>query len=138
MRFPLFKAQKEPGFRLSLGDVFLGAALGGLSWVLSSVPDLAPIWPLPVHVFLTYFCFCNVFRIGLKQEVCWMAVAVAAFAACLASGIDPYPSVIPPTVAMMVVSITWSALRGRYNGVFHRRVACLRAKRPLSRPAGEC
>jgi hypothetical protein len=90
MRFRIYRSQQEPGFRLSLADLAIGVAMVTTSYVLvgTTAWELAP---LPIHAYLTFFCFCNIFRIGRKQEVVWWVVAFLVLEFRLWTGAPPYP-----------------------------------------------
>jgi uncharacterized protein (DUF1810 family)/membrane-bound metal-dependent hydrolase YbcI (DUF457 family) len=122
MRLRVFRAQKAPGFRLSVSDVLIGVAAVIASSAMFEIPGVEMLWPLPVHVFTTFFCFCNVFRIGTRQEVFWMATVACAFGIAVLAEIRPYPFMIAATVPTAVIAVFRSARGGRYNGVCHRAV----------------
>lgn len=71
MKWRAFEIQREPGFRLNLTDlVFIGIlmSLGGLLHVMR-LPW--PLVALPPYLGLSFFLFCNVFRIGNRLEPWW-------------------------------------------------------------------
>ena len=66
-----FKVKKAPGFRFNLTDLglilILLATAVGLYWYL---PDCS-LFAIPLYVGLSFFLFCNVFRIGNRLEPFW-------------------------------------------------------------------
>lgn len=127
MRIRGFKAQKEPGVRLSVADIMMTAAAVFAWWSLASVRELEPIAPLPLHLIGTFLCFCNIFRIGTRAELAWAAAFVASWITLSVLNLPPYPAMLWMTVPVMVAVIAWSAIRGRYNGVGHADIARYRA-----------
>lgn len=138
MKFRVFRPQKEPGVRLSLADLAIVAVAAGASWLMSGDPVLHATSPAPIHLVLTYLCFCNLFRIGTGAEMTWAAVFVASWTTLAAWGTDPYPLVLAPTVPALVFVVVWSALYGRYKGVGHDLVARFRSRRnPTTTASGD-
>jgi hypothetical protein len=122
MRIRLFRAQKEPGLRLSVADLGM-AALAVAAWrLLASHPELAAVAPLPLHLVLTFLCFCNIFRIGTIAEICWAGVLVVSWAAGAALGMPPYPFLLWTTIPAASAAVVGSALWGKYNGIGHSLV----------------
>jgi hypothetical protein len=122
MKLLAFKAEKAPGFRLSVSDLLIGGGAVLTSWGTSCLPQVDVLWPLPVHVFATFFCFCNIFRIGTRQEIFWSATAVSAFGVAAFAEMEPYPFALAITVPTALIAVIWSARRGLYNGIGHRAV----------------
>jgi uncharacterized protein (DUF1810 family) len=128
MKFRVFRPQREPGVRLSVADLAILAAAAGASWLMAGDPVLRAASPAPLHLVLTYLCFCNLFRIGTAAEIAWAAVFVVTWATVLAMGLDPYPVVLLATLPALVLAVVFSALWGRYNGIGHNRIARLRRR----------
>jgi phosphoglycerol transferase MdoB-like AlkP superfamily enzyme len=70
-RFLTFKIQKEPGFRLNLIDIGLIACLILVTWLLYPIFQEGWLFLLPLYIGLSFFLFCNVFRIGNWLEPFW-------------------------------------------------------------------
>ncbi len=71
MKWLTFDIQRSPGFRLNLIDIgfilFLcGLAVMAYQWL----PGSSMFW-LPLYLGLSFFLFCNVFRIGNRMEIFW-------------------------------------------------------------------
>jgi len=70
-RFLTTKIQKEPGFRLNLIDIGLIACLILVTWLLHPIFQEGWLFLLPLYIGLSFFLFCNVFRIGNWLEPFW-------------------------------------------------------------------
>jgi hypothetical protein len=120
MKLRLFKVQTEPGFRLSLADLSLLAILGGLSaWLRISLPENS-LWPLPAYIGMSFFLFCNVFRVGNNAEAFWYI----PFVACVLTGIN-FPDrlwwiILAVCEPVRVAVIAYRILKGPYRGIFAR------------------
>lgn len=125
MKLRVFRPQREPGFRLSVADLAIAAGAVLAAFVVSRLPDVAELWPLPIHVFATFFCFCNLFRIATRQEAFWCCTFVASILGTAALGLPPYPAVLVATVPTALGAVVWSAVAGKYDGVMYERVAAL-------------
>ncbi len=71
MKWLTFKIRKEPGFRLNLIDVIFIAMLCGLGVLLHRLGVALALTALPLYLGLSFFLFCNVFRIGNYLERFW-------------------------------------------------------------------
>jgi hypothetical protein len=80
VRLLTFRFQKAPGFRLNLTDLVLLAAVGALTWWCRVPFGEHGAYLLPAYVGLSFFQFCNVFRIGNRLERFWYPVFLAAVA----------------------------------------------------------
>jgi len=66
-----FEIQQTPGFRLNLLDVgFLSLLIAGSVGLYDALPDRS-LWGIPLYLGLSFFLFCNVFRIGDALEAIW-------------------------------------------------------------------
>lgn len=122
MRLRAFSPQKEPGFRLSVFDVALGVSASVASCVIANAEGLAALWPLPIHIYGTFFLFCNVFRIGTRQEFFWCASFVVILGLAMLAGARPYPLVLAFTIPTALLAVFMSARRGKYDGVLQEYV----------------
>ena len=67
----LYKIQRTPGFRFNGVDLMFIALLCGLSlWLYRAIPN-SSAFGLPLYLGLSFFLFCNVFRIGNRLEPFW-------------------------------------------------------------------
>ncbi len=63
--------QREPGFRLNLTDIALIGMLCAVSAGLYGLfPDVS-LFLVPPYLGLSFFLFCNAFRIGNRIEALW-------------------------------------------------------------------
>lgn len=79
MKWRTFEVQREPGFRLNLIDLIFIALLTVFSGVLYLVAMPALLVALVPYLGLSFFLFCNVFRIGNRLEP-WWYIPFALFA----------------------------------------------------------
>jgi len=120
MKWLTFEIQREPGFRFNLIDLGLIVAILVVTFVLHRVaPGSHFVW-LPPYIGLSFFLFCNVFRIGNRLEVFWY-VPFVTLALCLWSHPDVFWAWIlavcePLKVVLIVVRIA----RGGYRGIFSK------------------
>lgn len=71
MKWLTFEVQREPGFRFNLTDLIFIALLLLISTVLYLLAmPLLLVW-LVLYLGLSFFLFCNVFRIGNHLEPWW-------------------------------------------------------------------
>ena len=122
MNWLTFKIQQEPGFRFNLADfgfiVFL-CALSAL--LLNQLPDKSLFW-IPLYLGLSFFLFCNVFRIGNRLEPFWYIPFTIVAAACL------YTLNLPLfwwLVLLFLEPLKWALIiyrikAGQYRGVFYQ------------------
>jgi len=126
MRLRLFSTQREPGFRLSLQDLLVLAALGGASaWMRRSVP-VHGLWLLPAYVGVSFFLFCNVFRVGNRTEAFWYVPFVVSVAAGLAQPDRLWWIVLGVCEPIRVAVILYRVLKGPYVGIFSRRTGVVK------------
>ncbi len=66
-----FKVKRTPGFRLNLTDIIFITVLCGLAYFLFEVSPEVSLYGIPLYLGVSFFCFCNIFRIGNKLEPFW-------------------------------------------------------------------
>lgn len=66
-----FRIQREPGFRFNLIDAGLLFIMAAMSYLLHTVAGEGGLFLMPLYVGLSFFLFCNVFRIGNRLEPYW-------------------------------------------------------------------
>jgi hypothetical protein len=71
MKWLTFKVQKSPGFRFNLTDLGLIVLLVATAASLYLYLPQYSFFAIPLYVGMTFFLFCNVFRIGNKLEPLW-------------------------------------------------------------------
>jgi len=71
MKWLTFEVKRTPGFRLNLVDLGLILLLCAMSvGIRMSMPYSSLFW-IPMYLALSFFLFCNVFRIGRRLEPFW-------------------------------------------------------------------
>lgn len=79
MKWRTFEVQRdEPGFRLNLTDLLFIVLLLGISITLHRMAMPFTITGLVLYLGLSFFLFCNVFRIGNRLEAWWYPLFVVA------------------------------------------------------------
>lgn len=109
-----------PGLRFSLSDgvcLVLGGAL--VSWLL---PLSRPMALLTLLVIGHFFLFCNVFRIGRKQELLWASVFVSLVASSLFIGIPSLGVAAGLSVLLGASLILYEMRLPRYHGIFWQQI----------------
>lgn len=81
----LFHVKRSPGFRLNLTDVIFIIVLCGLSYFLFYTIPEETLYGIPIYLGASFFCFCNVFRIGNKLEPFWYIPFLITSVYCLYS-----------------------------------------------------
>jgi hypothetical protein len=71
VKWRTFEVQREPGFRLNLTDLAFIALLLSISSALYLIEMTLPLVALVIYLGLSFFLFCNVFRIGNHLEPWW-------------------------------------------------------------------
>ena len=72
MKWRTFEVQRrEPGFRLNLTDLIFIALLLSISGALYFIAMPGLLVLLVLYLGLSFFLFCNVFRIGNRLEAWW-------------------------------------------------------------------
>jgi len=118
-----FKIQRGPGFRFNLIDASLLAALGAISLALKvCLEDSTAFW-IPLYVGLTFFLFCNVFRIGNRLEPFWYLPFTLAAGYSIFTGDLP---VLWLLVLYVLEPLKWALIayriiRGPYRGILSGR-----------------
>jgi hypothetical protein len=78
-----FKVKRSPGFRLNLADILFVTGLCGISFYVYSLHPELSLYGLPLYLGASFFCFCNIFRIGNKLEPFWYVPFFIIAAYCL-------------------------------------------------------
>jgi hypothetical protein len=120
MKWRTFEVQREPGFRLNLVDLILIGFLVAASLAWRSVYPDQHLWLLPLYVGLSFFLFCNVFRIGNRAEPPWYLTFVAIAVWGLTREQFPWAVLLVVCESLKVALILWRIVRGPYVGAFHR------------------
>ena len=136
MHWLTFRVQYAPGFRFNLTDllfILLVAALSG--WLYLRVPT-SSLYGIPLYLLLSFFLYCNVFRIGNLLEALWYLPFAGMAVYTLSRG--DFPQfwwwvlwVLEPWKWVLIAYRIW---RGPYQGAGYRQVAAWRGQR-LDPPA---
>lgn len=125
MKLLRFRAQRAPGFRLNISDLMVILALGILAHWLHGETWLEGLWLVPVYIGVTFFLFCNVFRIGNRMEPLWyvpfaVTAAWCVWSADLALLWKLVFCVFEPLKWVLVAYRIW---RGPYRGILAERLS---------------
>ncbi len=83
MKLLTFKKQTQAGFRLNISDVIFISLLSALSYLLYVILPELSLYLIPIYLGASFFCFCNIFRIGNKLEPFWYIPFVIVSLYCL-------------------------------------------------------
>lgn len=114
----LWRVQREPGFRFNLRDLIFLVFLAGLCYLiwLAEMPGL--LWPLPAYLGLSFFLFCNVFRIGDALEAVWyVPFTLVAVLGIIWPGLL-WPMLLFIMEPLKVVLIVYRIRKGPYVGAW--------------------
>ncbi len=121
MKWLTFKVQKEPGFRLNLTDLLLLALLALVSMgVYLAVPGTG-LHYIPLYVGVTFFLFCNVFRLRQRLEAVWFVPFTLYAALALARMEIDWAITLSVFVPLKAALIIFQIYRGPYRGVLYER-----------------
>lgn len=121
-RWLTFRIQREPGFRLNLTDLVLIGGLCALAASLHGSIRESGIWGLPLYVGTSFFCFCNIFRIGNRLEVIWYVPFVLFVTHDMGDFKVDWPLLLLLFEPLKAFLIGYRMLRGPYHGVFHEAI----------------
>ncbi len=123
MKWLTFEVQKSPGFRFNLIDLLLILALFALSIGLHVLlPGISLFWA-PLYLGLSFFLFCNVFRIGNRLEPWWYIpfFAVSMYALSVGDLVLFWWCVLLVLEPLKWGLIVFHILRRPYHGAFCRQ-----------------
>jgi hypothetical protein len=120
MKWRTFEVQRERGFRFNLIDLLLMAAVAVVT-VLGACffPDNR-LYLLPLYVGVSFFLFCNVFRIGNRLEAYWYVPFVVVTVLALRDPSGFWWIVLGICEPLRVAVVACSIQTGTYRGVFSR------------------
>ena len=110
----------QPGFRLGALDVvvlLVGAVAAGLAFKVQSAPAA-----IPSYVILTFFLYCNVFRIRRSSELIWAGAFTLLASVRLYLGQPEWPTVFAAGIALTIALIAVEMKHPSYHGIFWRSV----------------
>jgi hypothetical protein len=123
MKWLTFEVQKDPGFRLNLIDAVFVAVLCAISaGVYVLLPDES-LWLVPLYLGLSFFLFCNVFRIGNRLEAIWYIpfIATAVYSVYTQDLILLWVAVACILEPLKWALILYRVKKGPYVGVMSER-----------------
>lgn len=85
MKWLTFEIQRASGFRFNLVDLTLILFLLLLAYTARHFMPQSSLFWIPIYVGISFFLFCNVFRIGNRLEPWWYIPFFAAAVYALAS-----------------------------------------------------
>ncbi len=130
MRWRTFEVQREPGFRLNLTDLILVVALAAASAGWYALFPVQYLYLLPIYVGLSFFLFCNVFRVGNRVEPLWYVVFVAIAGWGLTRDEFPWLALLLVCETLKWALIAWRIRKGPYVGAFGEMLARWGPTRP--------
>ena len=125
MKWLTFKIQIEPGFRFNLIDSSFIIFLCVLSvFLFNQLPDKSLFW-VPLYLGLSFFLFCNVFRIGNRLEPFWYIpfTLVTAISLYTLNMLLFWWLVLLFLEPMKWVLIIYHIKKRRYVGIFYHKLA---------------
>lgn len=76
-----------PGFRMDAVDaIFIGLLILLAAGIRAKIGNFGGFWFIPLYLGLSFFLFCNVFRIGNRLEPIWYLPFTLLMAACIYAG----------------------------------------------------
>ena len=121
MKLLTFKIQHEPGFRLNLTDLILLVILMVFSGFIFTVTRDRGLYLLPLYIGLSFFLFCNVFRIGNRLEAFWYVPFIILFLSGFYFMENFWPLILlvcePLKAALIIVRIR----RGGYEDILYKK-----------------
>jgi hypothetical protein len=123
MRWRTFEIQREPGFRFNLIDLGLISALAAASAGWHAVFPEQHLYLLPLYVGVSFFLFCNVFRIGNKLEPWWYVTFVLLTAWGLLQPEFPWLPMLAVCETVKWALIAYRIRKGPYVGAFRPQLA---------------
>ena len=122
MKWLTFEIQREPGFRFNLIDLGLIAAVVAVTFVLRCVaPGSHLVW-LPPYVGLSFFLFCNVFRISRGLELVWSGVFLSLAACSMVVSMPAWPVTCLLSLFVTVIVVAVEMRKPSYHGAWWQRI----------------
>jgi len=121
MRWHLYRVRHEPGFRLNAIDITLLVGVCFLSWLGRGYFSDHYLYLIPAYAGLSFFLFCNVFRIGNHIEAVWyLPFVVLSIYGLQRPGIY-WPLVLGLCEPLRVALIVYRVRKGGYVGILYRK-----------------
>ncbi len=112
MKWLTFEIQRAPGFRFNLIDLTLLLLLGSLAWWMQGAMPESTLFAVPLYVGLTFFLFCNIFRIGNRLERFWYLPFIPVAATCIHTGNE---ALMWWLVLLVFEPLKWGLIIHRYR-----------------------
>jgi hypothetical protein len=122
MKWLTFKIQLEPGFRINLTDLIILVALIIISFVIYTITAKGYIFLLPLYIGVTFFLFCNVFRIGNSLEPFWYIPFTITVIYGFYHVENFWTIVLLVGEPLRLFLILYRIIRGPYRGVFYKQI----------------
>lgn len=112
----------QPGFRLNLGDIFFIVFMSLVTFVsyILGLPETISF--LPLFVTLSFFLFCNVFRIGTTLEIVWVIFTLPYVLWMITCNTGIITLYLPSCILIVLLTIL-SMFLGWYRGYNYEMVA---------------
>jgi hypothetical protein len=122
MKWLTFKKQIEPGFRFNLIDLIFLVFLIVLSYLIFTITQEKGFYLLPLYIGLTFFLFCNVFRIGNSLEPFWYIPFLITFWAGFYTRDNFWPLILLICEPLKAGLIIFRIKKGNYIGFFYKQL----------------
>ena len=122
MKWLTFETQLEPGFRVNLNDIILIVLALLFSIVLGFISSERGIFLLPVYIAITFFLFCNVFRIAWWHEIAWYIPFMITTYYALLYVEHFWLLILGVFEPLKIVLIVYRVKRGPYVGIMYKRI----------------
>ena len=120
MRWHPYKVRRDPGFRLNLIDITVLCGMCLLSWLGREAFADHYLYLLPVYVGISFFSFCNVFRIGNRLEPVWYVPFLALTLYGLTKPEIFWLLVLGVCEPLRIGLVVYRISKGNYVGAFYR------------------
>jgi hypothetical protein len=122
MNILTFRIKRSPGFRLNLTDLILIGILIGLSVFIHGITTDYYYYLLPIYLGVTFFLFCNIFRVGNRVEPWWYITFLIITVTTVHEPELYWPLMLGICVPLQVLLIIYRIWRGPYLGVGYQWV----------------
>ena len=123
MKWFTFDIQNEPGFRFNLIDLFLILSLLLVSCFLYRLDPTGFFYWIPLYVGLSFFQFCNLFRIGNRMESFWYIPFVLITLLSFNRPDIYWRLILLVCEPLKIGLIVYRIKKGNYTGIFYRQLA---------------
>lgn len=123
MKWLTFEVQTTPGFRFNLTDAAFLVVLSTLTGAIYYLMPDDVLWALPLYIGLTFFLFCNVFRIGNRLESVWyIPFTLVTIASIYCQDVTTFWLIVAFVFEPLKwLLIAYRIIKGPYDGMGFRR-----------------